>query len=169
MSNRNPTFLLDSHPSLPLKLCLSLSLSLSLSLYLALSPLYHWSTTRTPWLSSLRPLFTFFLSRPARLSRILFPWFTRPSWKREEFARLSTVLFPLLYLFPFLFLLSHLCLFALSVHHFLSFSIAANTVKDGNVDKIACRCCRLDVIYMYAIVNEKSRIFSKHYRSENDT
>lgn len=136
-------------------------LFLASSVSLALSSLHHRSTTRTPWLSSIRPLFTFFPSRPARLSRILFPWFTRPSRKRGEFARLSTVLFPIL--FPFL-SFSHLCLFILSVHRFLSFSIAANAVKDGNVDKTTCcRRCLDNVIYMYAIVKEESRPFSKHY------
>lgn len=97
-------------------------------LSLALSSIYHRSTTRTLWLSSLRPLFTFFPSRPARLSRILFPWFTRPSRKRGEFAHLSTVLFPILCLLA-------LCLFILLVHRFLSFLIMANAVKDGNVEK----------------------------------
>jgi len=152
MSNQNPTFLLGSHPS-----CLSLLASplfLSNSISLALSPLHHRSTTRTPWLFSLRPLFTFFPSRRqrrvfARLSRILFPWFTRPSRKRGEFARLSTVLFPVLCLFPFLSLLSRLCLLISSVRRFLLFSIAANAVKDGDVDITVCRCNRLDMIYMY--------------------
>lgn len=159
MSNWNPTFLLGSHPSRLSLLTLLLSSSQVLSR--ALSSLHHRSTTRTPWLSSVRPLFTFFPSRPARLSRILFPWFTRPSRKRGEFPRLSTVLFPIL--FPFL-SFSHLCLFILSVHRFLSFSIAANAVKDGNVDKTACcRRCLDNVIYMYAIVKEESRPFNKHY------
>lgn len=135
---------LGSHPS---RLSLPASPLFPSSIFLALSPLHHRSTTRTPWFSSLRPLFTFFPSRPARLSRILFPWFTRPSRERGEFARLSTVLFPILYLFPFLSLLSHLCLFISSVHRFLSSSIAANAEKDGNVDKAVCRCRHLDVIY----------------------
>lgn len=126
MSNRNPTFLLGSHPS---RLSLPAStLFLLSSISLALSPIYHRSTTRTLWLSSLRPLFTFFPSRPARLSRILFPWFTRPSRKRGEFAHLSTVLFPILCLLS-------LCLFILLVHRFLSFLIMANAVKDGNIEK----------------------------------
>lgn len=160
MSNRNPTFLLGSHPSrlsLPVSSLSSQVLSLSRSLtfttdqlrepgsplFVLFSPSFHPDPRDSHEYSSHD-----LLDRLGREeSSLVYRPFSSP-------FSVSSHSYPSYLVFV---------LFISSVHRFLSFSIATNAVKDGNVDKIAYRR-RFDVIYVYAIVKQKSWIFSKHYR-----
>lgn len=141
MSNRNPTFLLGSHPSSAL---FSSSQAASLSRSLPFTT----DQPREPYGS---PLFVLFSPSFHPDSRDSHEYSSHDLLGRLEREESSLVYRPFSSPFSVSFH-SYPSRVSLSVHRFfiLSYSIAANAVKDRNVDKTACRRRRFDnVIYMY--------------------
>lgn len=162
MSNRNPTFLLSSHPSrlyfpshlFPTRLILSL----------LRFPLYHQLGPReTLWLSSRCSLSTSFPFKSARLSRILLPMIY--SAVLEEKRARSPIGCPLsTYFYPSL---ASVCL-SHRQNHLSLLLIMSDVVEDGNK---AARCRRRfdimrasDVTYSQTrLLKEKLKIFNKNH------